>query len=317
MPAGSEPVVLTSTEVGAGASLGAAAPGCEFATYDSPEDAPDDALLQRVEFYIPPYMGVPADFALMSRMPNLAVVQLPTAGYEHVLTHVPAQATLCNAGGVHDASTAEAAIALMLASLRRVDEFARAMPQGAWLHGRYDALADRRVLVIGAGGVGRAIAARLAPFEVDVRLVGRTARSDVHGADELTSLLPWAEVVVLAVPLTAQTAHLVDSAFLARLRDGALVVNVGRGGLIDQDALVAAAASGRIRAALDVTDPEPLPAAHPLWRTPGVLISPHIGGNTSAFLPRMQRLAAEQIRRWRAGEALQNVVRGPLTTLKA
>lgn len=279
---------------------------------DPPVDVWSDptADLDRVGFYVPVYMGPRETFELMSRMPSLQVVQLLTAGFESAQQFLPSSVTLCNAAGVHDASTAELAVALMLASLRHLDDYARAMQQGQWLHGRREALADKRVLIIGAGGVARAIEARLAPFEVELTLVGRSARPGVRGQSELPELLPHADVIVLALPLTDETLGLVDSAFLACLPDGALVVNVARGPVIDTAALLAEVSRGRLRAALDVTDPEPLPPDHPLWQAPGVLISPHVGGNTSAFLPRARRLVAEQLRRWANGEPLANVVVG-------
>jgi len=263
-----------------------------------------------VVFYVPRYMGPQEDLALMVHMPNLEVVQLLTAGYDAALSFLPGGVTLCNAGGVHDASTAELAVGLMLSSLRGLDAFARAMPAGGWLYGRREALADKRVLIVGAGGVGRALRARLEPFEVDVTMVGRTARAGVHAVADLPDLLGSADVVVLAVPLDDTTRGMVGTSFLARMRDGALLVNVARGPVVDTDALVAAVASGRIRAALDVTDPEPLPPGHPLWTLPDVLISPHVGGNTSAFLPRARRLVLEQMRRFATGQPLDFVVVG-------
>ncbi len=273
---------------------------------DSPVPFVDD--LNRVAFYVPRYMGPADDLALMSSMPNLEVVQLLTAGYENALQHLPPGVTLCNAGGVHDASTAELAVGLILASLRGIDGFARAMPTGSWLYGRREALADKRVVVVGAGGVGQAIRRRLEPFEVDVVMVGRSSRPGVHANRDLPALLPAADVVVLAVPLTEETFRLVDTSFLALMRDGSLLVNVARGPVVDTDALTEQVASGRLAAALDVTDPEPLPPDHPLWSLPGVLVSPHVGGNTSAFLPRARRLVAEQLHRFATGEPLASVV---------
>lgn len=261
-----------------------------------------------VVFYVPRYMGPTEDLALMSVMPHLKVVQLLTAGFDSALGHLPPGVTLCNAGGVHDASTAELAVGLILSSLRGIDDFVRTMPSGGWLHAKREALADKRVLIIGAGGVAQALRSRLSPFEVDVELVGRTARPGVHAAAALPDLLGRADVVVLAVPLDDSTRGLVDTPFLARMRDGALLVNIARGPVVDTDALVAAVASGRIRAALDVTEPEPLPPGHPLWTLPGVLISPHVGGNTSAFLPRARRLVADQLVRFVEGRPLQSVV---------
>jgi phosphoglycerate dehydrogenase-like enzyme len=275
-----------------------------------PDGGAPDVDLGRIVFYAPPYMGPADDLALMSRMPHLEVVQLLTAGYENALRFLPAGVTLCNAGGVHDASTAELAVGLTIAALRGLDTFARAMPSGAWLFGRREALADKRVLVIGAGGVGSAIRRRLEPFEVDAVMVGRSARPGVHAAGDVPALLPSAAVVIVAVSLTEESHHLVDTAFLARMADGALLVNVARGGVVDTDALVQAVASGRIRAALDVTEPEPLPPGHPLWTLPGVLISPHVGGNTSAFLARARRLVDAQLRRFESGRPLVSVVSG-------
>lgn len=261
-----------------------------------------------VVFYVPRYMGPTEDLALMSVMPHLKVVQLLTAGFDTALGHLPPGVTLCNAGGVHDASTAELAVGLILSSLRGIDDFVRTMPSGGWLHAKREALADKRVLIIGAGGVAQALRSRLSPFEVDVELVGRTARPGVYAAAALPDLLGRADVVVLAVPLDDSTRGLVDTPFLARMRDGALLVNIARGPVVDTDALVAAVASGRIRAALDVTEPEPLPPGHPLWTLPGVLISPHVGGNTTAFLPRARRLVADQLVRFVEGRPLQSVV---------
>lgn len=261
-----------------------------------------------VVFYVPRYMGPTEDLALMAHMPHLKVVQLLTAGFDTALARLPAGVSLCNAGGVHDASTAELGMALILASLRGIDDFVRAMPSGGWLHAKREALADKRALIVGAGGVAQALRARLLSFEVDVELVGRSARPGVRAAADLGDLLGTADVVILAVPLDDSTRGLVDTSFLAHMRDGALLVNIARGPVVDTEALVAAVASGRIRAALDVTEPEPLPPGHPLWTLPGVLISPHVGGNTSAFLPRARRLVADQLVRFVEGQPLLSVV---------
>jgi phosphoglycerate dehydrogenase-like enzyme len=264
--------------------------------------------LSQVGFYVPTYMGPSECFELIAQMPSLQVVQLLTVGFDAVLDYMPEHVTLCNAVGIHDAGTAELAVGLILASLRGIDDFARAMPRGEWIHERRTSLVDRKVLIIGAGGVGQAIAQRLNPFEVEITQVARSQRSGVMDITELPSLLPKADIVVLAVPLTVTTERLVNDSFLSQMRDGALLVNVSRGGVVDTDALVQHAQQGRIRAALDVTDPEPLSPEHPLWQIPGVLISPHVGGNTSAFLPRARALVENQIARWRNGEPLAHVV---------
>ena len=288
-------------------------PGVQVVAWD-PGD-PEPALAADVEFFVPPYTSSATDLALMGRLPALRVVQTLTAGVDNVLAQLPPGVALCNAAGVHDASTAELAIGLTIASLRRIDDFARAMPRGSWSYARHESLADKRVVIVGFGSIGRAIARRLAGFECEIVAVARTAREvdghHVHAMSELADLLPGADVVLLIVPLTPGTTHLVDGAFLARMHDGALLVNVARGPVVDTDALLAECVSGRLRAALDVTDPEPLPVDHPLWRAPGVLISPHVGGNTSAFLPRARRLLTAQLQRYVAGEPLANVVSAP------
>ena len=266
------------------------------------------ANLSKVGFYVPVYMGPRDSLELIAQMPNLEVVQLLTVGVDAALEYVPEHVSLCNAVGVHDASTAELAVALVLASLRGIDDFARAMPHGEWVHDRRSSLVDRNVLIIGAGGVGQAIAHRLIPFGAEVTLVARSQRPGVVASSELPSLLPEADIVVLAVPLNMHTSGLVDDSFLSRMREGSLLVNVARGGVVDTQALVRHAQQGRIRAALDVTDPEPLPPEHPLWRIPGVLISPHVGGDTSAFLPRARALVEQQISRWRSKDPLMHVV---------
>src|SRR5919205_502085 len=189
------------------------------------------------------------------------------------------------ASGVHDTSTAELAVGLAVATLRGFPDFVRAAERGVWASSTRPALADRRVLLVGTGGVGSAIAARLAPFEVEVTRVGTRARDDdrghVYASEELPGLLPRHEVVVLATPLTDATRGMVDAAFLAAMPDGALLVNVSRGPVVVTDALVAELEAGRLLAALDVTDPEPLPPEHPLWRSPNVLVSPHVGGGAT------------------------------------
>ena len=281
-------------------------PGLPVGVFDGSGDPPPG--LDDVDFFVLPYLAGPGPARLMARMPALRVAQTLTAGVDDVRPLVPAGVTLCNARGVHDASTAELAVALVLASLRGVPDHVRAGERGEWAHDTRPSLADRRVLIVGYGSVGAAVEARLAGFECDVRRVARTARDGVEPFEALARLLPWAEVVVLTVPMTDETRGLVDAAFLAALPDGALVVNVARGPVVVTDDLVAEVSTGRLRAALDVTDPEPLPPDHPLWSCPGVLVSPHVGGDTSAFLPRARRLVEAQVRRYVAGEQLANVI---------
>ncbi len=278
--------------------------GVEVDVYDGRGEPPSS----EVEMYVLPYMAGDAPARLMADLPSLRVAQTLTAGVDDVRPHVPERVTLCNARGVHDASTAELAVALVLASQRGIPDHVRAAERGEWAHETRPSLADRRVLLVGYGSVGAAVEARLAGFECEVRRVARRARDGVEPFERLPALLPWAEVVVLTVPMTDDTRGLVDAAFLAALPDGALVVNVARGPVVVTDDLVAELGSGRLRAALDVTDPEPLPPGHPLWSCPGLLVSPHVGGDSTAFLPRAARLVADQVRRYVAGAPLANVI---------
>lgn len=266
--------------------------------------------LESVGFFVPPYMGAQKTLRPMRQVPNLQICQLLTIGFDGALAVLPDGAVLCNAAGVREAGTAELALGLIVASLRGIDEAARAVPTGIWTHSRREARADKTVLIIGAGGVSRALERRLAGFEITVAMIGRTARDGVISVKRLGDLLPNVDVVVLAVPMTGETAGMVNAAFIARMKDGALLVNVSRGGVVDTQALLAETRKVRLRAALDVTDPEPLPPEHELWRSRGVLMTPHVGGNASTFLPRARRLVAAQIERWRSGEPLANVAAG-------
>lgn len=285
--------------------------GVEMVTWDLVGEPPRP---DEISFVVPPYM-VASPWQRLGLLPGLRVVQLLSAGYETVLSALPAGVKLANAAGVHDASTAELAVTLALSSLRGIPEFVAAQGRSEWLPAlTRTSLADRKVLILGYGGIGVAIARRLSGFEVSLTAVASQARggdelvSTVHGVDELPTLLPEHDVVILIVPLSESTNGLVDQKFLASMPDGALLVNVSRGKVVNTEALVEAAASGRIRAALDVTDPEPLPADHPLWSTPGVLISPHTGGVTTAFEPRAVQLLREQIGAFVGERPLRNVV---------
>ncbi|MEV6271171.1 2-hydroxyacid dehydrogenase [Kribbella sp. NPDC051936] len=270
--------------------------------------------LDEVEFYVPSYMGGGDVFDVVRDMPALKVVQLQTAGFEHAQSRLADGVTLCNARGVHDASTAELAVGLILASFRNLPRAVRDQERQVW-PGSYDevddSLADRTVLILGYGAIGEALERRLTGFECDVIRVARRARDGVHPIAELPELLPRADVVVLLTPATPETKRMVDAKFLASMKDGALLVNVARGVVVDTDALLTELGTRRIRAALDVTDPEPLPAGHPLWSAPNVLINPHRGGASTAFAPRVARLVRAQLQRYASGEPLINVVAGP------
>ncbi|MEV0641210.1 2-hydroxyacid dehydrogenase [Streptomyces sp. NPDC050619] len=289
--------------------------GPNYRYWNGGEDFPADPA--HCAFYVVPYMKpVEVGQRPLPHLGSVQVVQTLSAGIDHVqsgLKYLPEGVLLCNARGVHETSTAELALTLILASLRGVPDFVRGQDRGEWLSGFRPALADKNVLIVGYGSIGSAIEDRLVPFEVArVARVARsertTARGPVHPLTELPSLLPEADVVVLVTPLTETTRHLANADFLARMKDGALLVNVARGAVVDTKALLAELDSGRILAALDVTDPEPLPPGHPLWHAPGVLVSPHVGGPTSAFLPRAKRLLVDQLHRFVNREPLRNVI---------
>ncbi|MBT2403048.1 MULTISPECIES: 2-hydroxyacid dehydrogenase [unclassified Streptomyces] len=268
-------------------------------------------------FYVAPYMK-PSEVTLrpLAAMPRLEVIQTLTAGVDDVMGGLAALhrgVRLCNARGVHDASTAELALTLVLAALRGIPGMVRGQGREEWHGGFYDALADKSVLIVGYGSVGAAVEDRLVPFECGpVTRVARsardTARGSVHALADLPRLLPDADVVILSTPLTDATRGLAGADFLSRMKDGALLVNVARGPVVDTKSLLAELQSGRLRAALDVTDPEPLPAGHPLWHAPNVLITPHVGGSSTAFEPRAKRLIARQLTRFAAGEPVENTV---------
>ncbi|SCD76107.1 MULTISPECIES: 2-hydroxyacid dehydrogenase [Streptomyces] len=289
--------------------------GLTYRCWDGAETFPADPA--DCVFYVVPYLsGTDVALRPLPAMEAVRVVQTLSAGTDNVAPGVAKLregVVLCNARGVHEASTAELALTLTLASLRGIPRFVEGQRVEEWRSGFYPALADRTVLIVGYGSIGAAIEDRLTPFEcARVLRVARSARAtergDVHPLTALPTLLPEADVVILSTPLTEQTRGLVDAEFLARLKDGALLVNVARGPVVDTDALLVEVGTGRLRAALDVTDPEPLPEGHPLWHAPGVLVSPHVGGSTSAFEPRAKRLLARQLTRFAAGEQPDNIV---------
>jgi phosphoglycerate dehydrogenase-like enzyme len=284
--------------------------GVELVVWDGVTD-PDP----RVELLVPDYRDTLGALRRSRELPALRVVQTQLAGYDGQPELLPDGVVLCNASGVHDDATAEHAVGLVLASLRGIPDAVRG--HGHWADhpdAEPRSLADSRVLVLGYGSIGRALAERLLAHRAVVTAVATKPRKDdlvgtVHGVSELPSLLRDQHVVVLLLPLSDATRGFVGADLLGLLPDGALVVNVARGGVLDTGAMIAEA--GRLRFALDVTDPEPLPDGHPLWEAPGVLITPHVAGGTTAMLPRIAALVRDQLRRYVTGEPLRNVVAGP------
>jgi phosphoglycerate dehydrogenase-like enzyme len=280
-------------------------PGVEAVPYEP--KAPLPAAAETAPVLIPP-MAPTDSAALMRAMPRLELVQLLSAGAEAWTGKVPRGVQLSDCRGAHGAATADWVLAALLATWRSIPNFVRDQLQGRWSPSPVDDLDGKRVLILGAGDIASHVARRLAAFEVATTMVGRTPRPGVHGVDEVHRLLPAHHACVVVVPLTDATRGLVDTGFLSAMPRGAVLVNAGRGAVVDTGALLAELGSGRLRAALDVTDPEPLPPEHPLWRAPGLLLTPHIGSNTPGALVRAYRVAAEQIALFGAGRAPANLV---------
>jgi len=281
-------------------------PGVTATSYDPGGELPAAAASAQV--LVPPFLATGDVVALAGRLPELALVQLLTAGAETWVGRLPDGVALSDCRGAHGGATAEWVVATLLAVYRHLPRFARAQDEARWDQHRTEELAGKRVLIVGAGDVAEHTVRRLTPFEVSITLVGRRARDGVHGIDEVRDLLPHHDACVVIVPLTEDTRGLVDAAFLAAMPDGAVLVNAARGPVADTDALTAELTSGRLRAALDVTDPEPLPTDHPLWRAPGLLLTPHVGGSVPGAMPRAYGIAAEQIAAFARGERPPNLV---------
>ena len=305
-PLGSGLVQVSVVHEQAAALMGELPAGVEVIVANP--EASDDVDVSGVDFWVPQFLSRGPEPALLARMPKLKVIQLITAGADTWVRRVPEAITLCDGRGIHTVPTSEWTVTAILSYLHDFPHFARAQARGEWSRRVGETLPGKRVLVVGAGDIGEAVAARLAPFGVTLTRVARRARPGVHGVDELPALLPQADIVVIIVPLTPETTGLVDREFLAAMPDGALLVNAARGPIVDSDALTVELTSGRLNAALDVTDPEPLPTEHPLWTTPGILITPHVGGDSTAMAPRVDRLIRDQAARLVRGDEPLNVV---------
>ena len=264
--------------------------------------------LSEVTFYVPTYMGGRPALELTKKMPNLKILQVPNAGYDDALEFLRPGITLCNGRGIHDDSTAELAVGLTIASLRGFATFVRDQDKGEWVNKNYDSINDRKIGIVGFGSIGTTIARMLSGFSVEIVAFTQSGRDNTIAITDLDKHLPSLDVVILILPLTKESKHLFDARRLALMKDGALLVNVARGPIVDTDALVKELNSGRITAGLDVTDPEPLPKGHPLWSAKGVLISPHVGGNSSAFDKRARRLIESQLDLLAQGKPLNNVI---------
>ena len=299
-------VVLVPQEEGAAAL--ADVEGIEVVRYDPEGDLPDAAT--RAQVLIPSFLAGSAAMPVLRRLPELRLVQLLTAGAEAWVGRLPDGVALSDCRGAHGGATAEWIVGALVAVYRHFPQFVRAQDVRRWDYHGTEELAGKRVLIVGAGDVAEQTVRRLAPFDVETTLVGRRARPGVHGIEEVHDLLPHHDACVVIVPLTDETRRLVDAAFLAAMPDGSLLVNAARGPVADTGAITAELTSGRLRAALDVTDPEPLPPDHPLWAAPGLFLCPHIGGSVPGGLRRAYRVAAEQIAAYASGERPPNLVEG-------
>jgi phosphoglycerate dehydrogenase-like enzyme len=293
-------------------ALGAAAEGLSprvRAYRIDPADGPPSGDAARAQIWVPHSGGATVpDNGFLEGLRHLRLVQLLSAGAENFVGRLPEGVLLCNARGAHTPATAEWAVTATLAAQRGIPFFVREQDAGRWSFGTQRSVVCARVLVVGAGDIGRAIGRMLAGFDVELTYVARTAREGVHALGDLPTLLPHADVVIVIVPVTEETVGMVDAGFLAAMPDGALLVNAARGVILDTGALLAELSRGRLRAALDVTDPEPLPAGHPLWSAPGLLLTPHVGGAVPQSEARATAAVIDQLSRILAGEPLQNVV---------
>lgn len=262
----------------------------------------------RVTFYVPLYMSGRAGLEPVRDMPRLQVLQVPMAGYDDALEYLRPGITLCNAHGVHDTSTAELAVGLAVSVRRGFPHFMTNQRRGVWDRRLFPSLADSRVAIVGYGSIGRTVHRVLGGFQVDVTAFTRSGRDGALRVAELPAVIHEFDVVILTLPLNADSAGMFDAGLLGRMRDGATLINVARGPIVDTDALVAELRAGRLSAGLDVTDPEPLPEGHPLWEAPNCVITPHVGGNSTAFEPRGRALVEQQLQRLAAGAELLNVV---------
>jgi phosphoglycerate dehydrogenase-like enzyme len=302
---------MTVTVLVPGEQGRAALDGREWAepvVYDADGPWPEPASSAEILVVPPATRTAQRLLAAMRELPKLRMVQTLSAGVDLWEGRLPDGVLLSNARGAHGGSTAELAAAGLLAVYRQIPQFAADQAAHRWNQHMTETLDGKRVLVLGAGDLGQSLRARLEPFGATVTLVGRSARTGVRSFDEVPGLLGRHDVVVLMVPSNDQTHHLADAAFLARMPDQAVLVNVARGPVVDTDALLAELTAGRLRAVLDVTDPEPLPPDHPLWDAPGVLILPHVGGNTDGMSDRAWGVAAEQIEAFAAGQEPPNLV---------
>ena len=271
-------------------------------------DLTDQAKLDQITVYIPKYMGGADSLNRIPKMPNLKLVQVLTAGYDDVLPLIPEGVTLANARGLHDLSTAELTLTLTLASKARVTDLIASQSSQNWLKYVRDSIIDASVAIVGYGSVGQEIGRVFSPFTQNITGYTRSGSNGTKKISQLDAELNQYDIVILITPLTGETKGLFDLNKMKLMKRGALLVNMARGPVVVTTDLVEALSSGWITAAVDVTDPEPLPINHPLWQAPNLLISPHTGGNSTAFPGRAKKMIAQQLNRLAQGEPITNVV---------
>ncbi|QDY67477.1 2-hydroxyacid dehydrogenase [Glutamicibacter halophytocola] len=273
---------------------------------DDPNDAPPADVL------VTERPSNPELRSRVSRIKGLKHVHLLSIGYEWVLEHLPEQVSLTNSKGAVEDATAEHCLALVLASLRQLPQASKQQRERQWTRTWTGSLHGSKVVLLGAGGVSSEIRSRLQPFKpAELTSFARSERIHeqgypIYSLDRLWAFLPTADVVIVALPHTPETEQLIDAEFLSAMKDGSLLVNVGRGPIVDTEALLPELQAGRLHAALDVTDPEPLPADHPLWSAPNCIITPHMAGDTGQFISLVSELAVDQVIAFAHGEVLAN-----------
>lgn len=270
-----------------------------------------DEQQRQAEIFVPPYRGTNRPMPLMAQMPNLRMVQLTAAGTDEWANEVPDGVVLAGARGAHAGPVSEWVLSAALTQYRQWPALVRFQDQHTWAHRRFaaDTLRGKRALIIGAGSIGSAVERLFAAFGTESTLVASARRDDVHAASEIPELIAGHHIVVITAPLNDKTQGLVGKDFLAAMDDGALLINAGRGKIVDTDALVAEVRSGRIRAALDVTEPEPLPEDHPLWDCAGVVLSPHSARTVPGTNALCYEVARTQVKAFLAGKVPSNAAR--------
>jgi phosphoglycerate dehydrogenase-like enzyme len=264
--------------------------------------------LSKISLYVPKYMGGAKALSHTEKMPSLQLLQLLMAGYEDALSYMKDGQQLANARGVHDFSTAELAISMMLAHFKNHKEFADNQKNSHWNHKAAGSLYGKKVAIIGAGSIGSKLAGMLSVFETNTQLYASYARDNIKAIDDLHKDVATFDCIIVIVPLTDKTRNLIDEKILSAMKTGSLLVNVARGPVVNSVDLFAELSKGRISAALDVTDPEPLPADHPLWKLSNCQIIPHVGGDSEAFEPQARKFLEQQFRDIAEGKPLHNEI---------